>query len=122
MKIKVEMDFDLGLAREQRDYCINEAANRHGDEETILDGIVNLYDFLIDVALGSLKPGPDPTTPMEKRLEGMGEHRDGLEWGTFSLAELEEARGPAGLRIERDLYFEPRRVSMIPEARDGIRV
>jgi len=39
-----------------------------------------------------------------------------LEWGNFSLAELEEVRGPGGLRIERDLYFEPKRVSLIPEA------
>ena len=32
---------------------------------------------------------------------------DGLEpeLGTFGLAELEEARGPFGLKIERDLYY-----------------
>lgn len=29
------------------------------------------------------------------------------ELGYFSLTELEEARGPCGLRIERDLYFQP---------------
>ena len=28
------------------------------------------------------------------------------EWGYFSLSELEEVRGPGGLRIERDLYFK----------------
>jgi hypothetical protein len=28
-----------------------------------------------------------------------------LEWGYFSLAELQSIRGPAGLTIERDLYF-----------------
>lgn len=28
------------------------------------------------------------------------------EWGYFSLSELSEARGPMGLSIERDLYFE----------------
>jgi hypothetical protein len=33
------------------------------------------------------------------------------EWGYFSLSELEHARGPRGLRIERDLHFEPCRVS-----------
>jgi len=34
---------------------------------------------------------------------------DGLEreLGYFSLSELESIEGPAGLRIERDLYFEP---------------
>jgi hypothetical protein len=31
-----------------------------------------------------------------------------LELGYFSLSELQEARGPWGLPIERDLYFEPR--------------
>lgn len=30
-----------------------------------------------------------------------------LELGYFSLGELQEARGPWGLPIERDLYFEP---------------
>lgn len=29
------------------------------------------------------------------------------EFGYFSLSELQEARGPLGLPIERDLYFEP---------------
>ena len=29
------------------------------------------------------------------------------ELGYFSLAELESTRGPLGLKIERDLYFEP---------------
>lgn len=29
------------------------------------------------------------------------------EWGYFLLSELEAARGPLGLEIERDLYFKP---------------
>ena len=29
------------------------------------------------------------------------------EWGYFILSELESARGPMGLEIERDLSFEP---------------
>ena len=33
------------------------------------------------------------------------------ELGYFSLSELEAVRGPAGLEIERDLYFEPTRLS-----------
>ena len=37
------------------------------------------------------------------------------EWGYFSLRELESVRGPAGLTIERDLYFRPKRKSEIPE-------
>ena len=34
---------------------------------------------------------------------------DGLckELGYFSLSELENVKGPSGLKIERDLYFEP---------------
>lgn len=35
------------------------------------------------------------------------------EWGYFSLAELESVRGPLGLPIERDLYFEPRPLSQV---------
>lgn len=35
------------------------------------------------------------------------------EWGYFSLKELEEVRGPSGLHIERDLYFEPTPASKI---------
>jgi len=29
------------------------------------------------------------------------------EWGYFTLNELEDATGPMGLHIERDMYFEP---------------
>ncbi|MDQ3817616.1 MAG: DUF2958 domain-containing protein [Acidobacteriota bacterium] len=35
------------------------------------------------------------------------------EWGYFVLSELQSARGPWGLPIERDLYFEPRPLSEI---------
>lgn len=31
-----------------------------------------------------------------------------LELGYFSLSELQSVRGPLGLPIERDLYFEPK--------------
>ena len=37
------------------------------------------------------------------------------EWGYFSLGELESVRGPAGLTIEQDLYFTPKRKSEIPD-------
>ena len=44
--------------------------------------------------------------PEERRCFGLvvGHER---ELGYFSLAELEEVRGPMGLPIERDLYFKP---------------
>lgn len=29
------------------------------------------------------------------------------EWGYFSMDELENLRGPCGLKVERDLNFEP---------------
>ncbi len=35
------------------------------------------------------------------------------ELGYFTLAELEKARGPLGLAIERDLHFQPARLSQI---------
>jgi len=35
------------------------------------------------------------------------------ELGYFSLSELQSARGPGGLRVERDLYFSPRPLSKI---------
>ncbi len=36
------------------------------------------------------------------------------ELGYFSLSELESVTGPAGLRIERDLYFKPTPLSQLP--------
>lgn len=44
--------------------------------------------------------------PAERRCFGLviGHER---ELGYFLLDELEEVRGPLGLPIERDLYFEP---------------
>ena len=35
------------------------------------------------------------------------------ELGYFSLSELENLEGPSGLRVERDLYFEPTPLSTI---------
>ena len=40
------------------------------------------------------------------------------EWGYFSLNEMESARGPFGLTIERDLYFTPGPLSQVLR-RDG---
>jgi hypothetical protein len=38
-----------------------------------------------------------------------GDHND--EWGYFSLSELGSVKGPFGLGIERDLYFDPQPIS-----------
>ncbi len=35
------------------------------------------------------------------------------EWGSFALAELENYRGKFGVGIERDLYFEEKRISEV---------
>lgn len=47
--------------------------------------------------------------PVERVFFGLV---DGLEkeLGYFSLDELESVKGPLGLRIERDIYFEPTRI------------
>lgn len=40
------------------------------------------------------------------------------EWGSFSLVELENYRGKFGLGIERDLYFDEKRISeVVPSAK-----
>ncbi|MBI1827316.1 MAG: DUF2958 domain-containing protein [Planctomycetes bacterium] len=41
------------------------------------------------------------------------------ELGYFSLRELESLRGPGGLRIERDLYFEETPVSRLQNKKSG---
>lgn len=38
---------------------------------------------------------------------------DAVERGYFSLRELSSVRGPGGLRIERDIGFEPTRLSRV---------
>lgn len=40
------------------------------------------------------------------------------EWGSFSLAELENYQGKFGLGIERDLYFGEKKISeVVPSAK-----
>ena len=41
------------------------------------------------------------------------------ELGYFSLDELEAARGPLGLPVERDLYFKPTRLSEVRRVAEG---
>lgn len=53
-------------------------------------------------------------SPEEKMFFGVVSGFE-TELGYFSLTELESARGPMGLRIERDLYFEPKKISEIAE-------
>ena len=45
-------------------------------------------------------------------------HGQADEWGSFLLSELESARGPLGLPIERDLGFQPGRFTDVVPAPD----
>ncbi len=40
-----------------------------------------------------------------------GDHND--EWGYFSLSELQSVKGPFGLGIERDKFFDPKPISKV---------
>ena len=48
--------------------------------------------------------------PVEKVFFGYVQGHEN-ELGSFSLEELKSLKGPAGLRVERDLYFKPTRLS-----------
>jgi hypothetical protein len=50
--------------------------------------------------------------PVERLFYGLVDGFD-REFGYFSLAELEEIRGPLGLRVERDKFWKPVPVSKI---------
>ncbi len=51
--------------------------------------------------------------PKERRFFGLVYGHE-KEWGYFMLDELEKISGPAGLKIERDLYFKPTKVVELP--------
>lgn len=42
------------------------------------------------------------------------------ELGYFSLAELESAEGPFGLKVERDLYFQPVKLSEVKQDHQAV--
>ena len=51
-------------------------------------------------------------TPEDRTFFGLVEGFE-TEFGYFSLEELEEIKGPAGLRIERDLYWKERKIGEV---------
>ena len=55
--IRPVLRLDLREAGAQRNYCVNEAANKCGRERNLLVGIVVLYDRLIEAAL-TARDGP----------------------------------------------------------------
>lgn len=42
------------------------------------------------------------------------------ELGYFSLSEIARVRGPLGLPVERDLYFEPKPLEEVRAKHDGV--
>lgn len=52
--------------------------------------------------------------PAERVFFGLV-HGQEIEFGYFSLAELEQIASPGGLRIERDLYWTTRPLKEIPD-------
>lgn len=44
-----------------------------------------------------------------------------VELGYFSLREIEELRGPGGLRVERDLHFSPKPLNRVQQDLDQVR-
>jgi Protein of unknown function (DUF2958) len=80
-------------------------------QETDADPVVHIKYFL---------PGTEWTwwvtegQPQEEDFVFFG-YVQGLEdeWGYFTLSELRSARGPLHLMVERDLHFEPGRLTEI---------
>jgi hypothetical protein len=56
--------------------------------------------------------------PADRLFFGLVEGLE-TEWGYFSLDELEQVRGPGGLRVERDLHFTPKPVAECVAGRQG---
>ena len=57
--------------------------------------------------------------PTARRFWGLVDGQE-QEWGFFMLDELEEISGPAGLKIERDLHFKPRKIKEIKEVKKEV--
>lgn len=76
-----------------------------GSQENVKDPIV-ICKFFNSTGIGFWFA--TEYNPEEKMFFGyvslFGDYND--EWGSFSLAELEEFKGLGGLGIERDLYFD----------------
>lgn len=50
--------------------------------------------------------------PEERLAFGLVKGQE-TELGYFSLAEIEQARGPLGLQVERDIHFKPCKLSEV---------
>ena len=87
-----------------------------GRQEEITDPVV-IAKFFNPVGAGTWYA--TEYNPNERMFFGyvsiFGDWND--EWGSFSLDELEQYRGPIGLGIERDIYFDEQPISkVVPKA------
>jgi len=87
-----------------------------GRQEEITDPVV-IAKFFNPVGAGTWYA--TEYNPNERMFFGyvsiFGDWND--EWGPFSLDELESYRGPFGLGIERDIYFDEQPISkVVPKA------
>lgn len=80
-----------------------------GETEHLDDPIVSLKWFTPDSSWTWYVLEYDPETRICFGLVDGFE----VEMGDFSLDELQEVRGPRGLKIERDLHFEPKPLSVV---------
>lgn len=85
---------------------------RYGNQDKVEDPVVIAKFF------NPIGPGTWFATeyyPGERMFYGFvsifGDHCD--EWGYFSLDELESVKLPFGMKIERDIYFEPKPISKV---------
>lgn len=83
-----------------------------GSQENVADPIV-VAKFFNPVGAGTWYA--TEYDPNEKTFFGyvsiFGDWND--EWGSFSLEELQSYKGKFGLGIERDLYFDEKRISEV---------
>ena len=83
---------------------------KHGKQETIKDPVI-IAKFFNPTGGGTWYA--TEYYPDEKVFFGYVTGLTADEWGYFALEELEKAKLPFGLKIERDLYFDEQPISNI---------
>lgn len=93
------------------------SGEKNPDPKTVCKFFTPWSNWTWYVLEGEPEPGEDGE-PVDFRFFG---YVDGLdpELGYFSLRELESVRGPAGLRIERDLFYTPEPLSKVRARVEG---
>ena len=97
---------------------LRECFSRVGSQEEVKDPLV-IAKFFNPTGAGTWFA--TEYNPESKNFFGyvsiFGDWND--EWGYFSLVELESLKGPFGLGIERDIYFNSKPFSQINEINKG---